>query len=62
MKAYTIDIKKAHGLIVVNAKGRTGRGQSFIKASRTLPLVDISDKKFKAEMAKAVSEMLESDA
>lgn len=58
MNASRIDVKISKGKVVVTAKGKTERGQSFIKGSQALQVETISDPKFKAEMAAAVTELL----
>jgi hypothetical protein len=58
MKAATVEVKQYHGRVIVYTTGRTGRGQSFIKDKRILGCKSMADKKFKAEMAQAVVEML----
>lgn len=62
MEAATIIVRKARGGLVVQATGRTGKGQRFIKGSEVLKVKSIADKNFKAEMAAAVEKLLNSDA
>lgn len=62
MEASTIDVKVNRGQVVVIAKGRTGRGQSYIKDWRVLAVEKISDPQFKVEMALAVKELLDRGA
>ncbi len=62
MKAATIEIRQTRGHIAVVATGRTPSGQRYIKDTITLDVQVISDPKFKAQMADAVLELLESEA
>lgn len=62
MQAAQIAVKKERGVMVVNAMGRTPSGRPYIKASKTLTVTSITDKKFKDEMAAAVKELLDSEA
>ena len=61
MEAATIIVRKTRGGLVVQATGRTGKGQKFIKGQEGLKVKSISDKNFKAEMAAAVEKLLSSD-
>lgn len=58
MEATGINIKKSRGRMVVQALGRTPRGQKYVKGSKVLNATSIADPKFKEEMAAAVDELL----
>ena len=58
MEAAKIEARMAKGTVVIYATGRTGRGQSYVKAYRALKVHRIGDKSFKEEMTRAVEEML----
>lgn len=62
MQAASIIVRKSRGLLVVQATGRTERGQSFIKGSVPLTVKTMSDPKFKGELATAVDQLLGSGA
>ena len=61
MDVASINVTKAHGVMVVQATGRTGRGQRYIKAQIPLSVKSIRDPKFKSEMAAAVKQLLNSE-
>lgn len=62
MEAASIIVRKSRGLMVVQATGRTGRGQTFIKGSVFLSVKSMSDPKFKGELQAAVDQLLSSVA
>lgn len=53
-----IEVKRQRGVMVVNGLGRTPRGQKYIKKS--IPIEDTKGdtKKLKAEIARAVKELM----
>lgn len=57
-EAASIVVRKSRGLLVVQATGRTGRGQSFIKGHVLLSVKSMSDPKFKGELKAAVDQLL----
>lgn len=62
MQAATIIVRRSRGGLIVQATGRTGRGQSYIKSSEALSVKSMSDPKFKAELAAAINKLLGSAA
>jgi len=62
MEAATIIVRKSRGVLVVQATGRTGRGQSFIKGAAPLKVKSMRDPNFKAELSAAVDKLLNSEA
>lgn len=62
METATIVIRRARGVIVVQALGRTERGQSFIKGKSALKVKSITDPLFKGEMSTAVALLLGSES
>lgn len=62
MQAAQIRVRQERGRIVVQATGRTEKGRTFIKGSKTLTVTSMADIRFKAEMARAVEELLGSEA
>lgn len=62
MQAATIIVRHSRDGLVVQATGRTPRGQTFIKGHEKLKAKSIRDKKFKEEMAAAVEKLLNSEA
>lgn len=62
MQAASIIVRRQRGVLVVQATGRTGRGQAFIKATIPLTVTSMGDPKFKAELGAAVFQLLVSEA
>lgn len=58
MEVASIDVRRQHGVLVVQATGRTAKGQRYIKGSIPLTVKSARDPKFKAEMTAAVEELL----
>lgn len=54
----TIEIRRKGSELIVNALGRTPRGQRYIKNSRTLTVSSLASSGAKAEFARAVNEMM----
>lgn len=54
----TIQVKREHGVLVVQGLGKTPRGQKFIRRTTPLKSKNITSKGFKSEMRTAVEEML----
>jgi hypothetical protein len=59
--AAMLEVKRQHGLLVLNAIGRTPKGKKFIKGQETLDAQRMSSKKFKGELAVALKKLYGSD-
>lgn len=55
----TVEVRIKRGTLVVQGLGRTTRGQRYIKKAVPITSVKMSDKKFKDELAAAVTELLD---
>lgn len=62
MEAATVEIRRSRGKLIVQATGRTARGQRYIKGSVPLTVKSMADPNFKREMAAAVEQLLDSGA
>jgi len=58
MEAAQIEVRVEKGKVLVQAIGRTPKGQRFIKAQEVLTVSSIADKNFKGEMTAAVDKIL----
>lgn len=53
-----IHVKVQRKKLTVMGMGKTNRGQRYIRASKDLAVEKMSDEKFKAELATAVTELI----
>lgn len=54
----TVEVKRQRKALTIMGMGQTPRGQKFIKKSIPITAPRMNDKKFKAELAAAVEELL----
>lgn len=61
MNAAQVVVKMRQDKLTVQVIGRTAKGQKFVKGEKVLAVKSLADPEFKAEMSKAVNELLGSN-
>lgn len=61
-QAAQIAVKRERGMLVVQAIGLTPRGQKYIKGSAPIAAKSMRDPDYKAQVAAAIKQLLESDS
>lgn len=62
MEVASVEVIRKRGTLIVQATGRTPRGQRYIKGELPLAAKTMKDPNFKRELATAMAQLLESEA